>query len=80
MTTNPLSTHLLDQYLAFSLELHIRLLGYRNSLVEVGWNEAEAWAMTQKVEERLLGPLLDSLDQVKYGFVPFYPFLFPYKN
>lgn len=61
-SSDPSSIHRLDQYLAFSLEVQCRLYGYKETLKAEGWSEAEAWALTQKVEERLLGKILDQID------------------
>lgn len=52
-------THALDQYLAFSLDVQARLQSHREDLISSGWSEVEAWALCQRVEERLLGPAMD---------------------
>lgn len=53
---DPLTRHRLDQYLAYSLETQASLRAYRDNLIEAGYTPAEAWALMQLVEERLLAP------------------------
>jgi hypothetical protein len=51
---SPRIIHLVEQYLAFSDEVHRQLRPYHERLLEAGWSEAEAWALTHEVEHRLL--------------------------
>lgn len=61
MSGSPLRTHQLEQYLALSLEVQVRLLSHKRSLEAEGWSEAEAWAWCQRVEQRILGPVMARL-------------------
>jgi hypothetical protein len=61
--TSPLRAHHLEQYLAFALEVQAALVSHKRNLLAVGWSEAEAWAWCQRVEERLLGPVLDLMEE-----------------
>ena len=61
MSSSPLRTHQLEQYLALSLEVQLRLRSHKRSLEDEGWSEAEAWAWCQRVEQRILGPKLREL-------------------
>ena len=54
----PVAAHHLDQFLALALDVQVRLLAHRQALVAAGWAEPEAWAWCQRVEERVLGPLV----------------------
>lgn len=56
---SPRSQHLLDQYMALTLDVQARLVTHRASLLRAGWSEAEAWALCQSVEQRILGPAMD---------------------
>lgn len=59
----PLATHNLDQWLAHCLEVQSRLKGHYDELLEAGWKPAEAWAMTQRLEERILGPVFGAFTE-----------------
>ena len=61
MSSSPLRTHQLEQYLALSLEVQLRLRSHKRSLEAEGWSEAEAWAWCQRVEQRILGPAMEKL-------------------
>jgi len=56
-----LATHKLEQFLAYCLEVQGSLKGHYDRLVEAGWKPAEAWALTQRVEERILGPVFSEV-------------------
>lgn len=56
---SPRSQHLLDQYMALTLDVQARLASHKTALVASGWAEPEAWALCQSVEERILGPVMD---------------------
>jgi hypothetical protein len=56
---SPRSQHLLDQYMALTLDVQARLARHKASLIEAGWHDSEAWALCQDVEERILGPAMD---------------------
>lgn len=58
MTNEPSITAKLDQFIALALDVQVRMFRHRQLLVEAGWTEPEAWALTLRLEERLLGPLL----------------------
>jgi hypothetical protein len=53
---------LLEQYMAISLEVQGMLRSHKASLMEAGWSEPEAWALCQRVEERILGPMIDQAE------------------
>ena len=55
----PRSSHLLEQYIAFQLEVAAKVKDFQRNLMDMGWPEAEAWAQAQKLEERIMGPVLD---------------------
>lgn len=57
--TSPRSQHLLDQYMALTLDVQARLASHKASLMESGWHPSEAWALCQSVEQRILGPAMD---------------------
>lgn len=59
MSLSPLRDHLLDQFLALTLDVQARLKGHRDALIATGWTEAEAWALCQRIEERILSPGMD---------------------
>lgn len=63
---SPLRTHQLEQYLALSLEVQLRLRSHKRSLLEEGWSEAEAWAWCQRVEQRILGPVMEKLAEKEF--------------
>ena len=52
-------THALDQYMALALEVQSMLLAHKEHLIRVGWSEPEAWALCQRIEERVMGPAMD---------------------
>lgn len=51
--------HFLDQYMAHVLDVQARLASHKEALVDSGLSVPEAWALCQRVEERLLGPAMD---------------------
>lgn len=55
MPISPRAQHLLDQYMALTLEVQARLASHKQSLVEAGWHDSEAWALCREVEDRILG-------------------------
>ena len=57
MSIGPAATARLDQFFAFALDVQVRILEYRAALEKAGWNESEAWILSLRVEERLLGPV-----------------------
>lgn len=59
MSLGPRSRHLLDQLMAFNLEVQGKLRQFNRDLVELGYTDAEAWAIARTLEERLLGPVVD---------------------
>lgn len=61
----PRLTHHLDQLLALNLDVQARLKGHERSLIAAGWSKAEAWALCQRVEERILGPAMDLAESVE---------------
>lgn len=56
---DPRQAHLLEQFLALSLEVQTALASHKASLLRAGWTEPEAWALCRSVEERILGPAMD---------------------
>ena len=61
MSLGPAPTARLDQFLAFALDVQVRMLGHRTALVAAGWTDSEAWVLSLRVEERLLGPVFGGL-------------------
>ncbi len=59
MSIGPRTRHLLDQYMAFQLELQGKLRQFELDLIEIGYVKPEAWAIARSLEERLLGPITD---------------------
>jgi hypothetical protein len=55
----PRTTHLLDQYIAFTLEVNAKVKDFQANLIAMGWPEAEAWAQAQRLEERIMTPVMD---------------------
>lgn len=64
MTLDPREIHLLEQFTGTSREISSILAGYKKSLIENGFSETEAWVLVQRMEERLMGPLLTNAEQV----------------
>ncbi len=56
---NPRTSHALDQFMALNYEVQARLKGHHDALVKAGWHPAEAWALCQQVEARILGPAME---------------------
>jgi hypothetical protein len=61
--SGPLADKKLELFLAHCLEVQGRLKGHYESLLEVGWKPAEAWAWTQRIEERILGPVVENFTE-----------------
>ena len=61
--SDPGTVHHLDQYLAFSLDVQVRLSAHKAYLMEAGWSEPEAWAWCQRIESRLLGEWMEELSE-----------------
>ena len=59
--SDPGTAHHLDQYLAFCLDVQVRLKNHKEYLIAIGWSEPEAWAWCQRIEGRLLGEWMDEL-------------------
>lgn len=59
MAADPNRTHHLDQFMALLLDVQTRLKVHKEDLIAAGWSEPEAWALCQRVEERILGPAMD---------------------
>lgn len=59
---DPRSIHSLDQLSGVLREVADRLATYRQRLLDGGVPEDEAWALVQRMEERIMGPILDSLE------------------
>lgn len=57
--TDPRTAHALEQFMALHLEVQTMLARHKTALVQSGWTEPEAWALCQRVEERILGPAMD---------------------
>jgi len=55
----PIDVHEIDQFLAFALDIQVRLREHKRRLIKAGWSEEEAWALCLLVEERMLGPYVD---------------------
>ena len=47
----------LDQWIAFALDVQVRVFEHRERLIEAGWTEPEAWVLSLRLEERILGPV-----------------------
>lgn len=60
----PRQRHAIDQFLALSLEVQAALARHRDALRDAGWTDEEAWALCQRVEERILGPAMEVTDVV----------------
>lgn len=59
MSIGPRQRHLLDQTMAFHLEVQGKLKQFERDLIELGYSKPEAWALARNLEERILGPVLD---------------------
>jgi hypothetical protein len=59
MKDSPQTQHAIEQYLALSLEVQATLASHQKALIAEGWHPAEAWALCQRVEERILGPAIE---------------------
>jgi len=59
MTPDPRTVHILEQLTGLTGDVAKAVETYRRQLVEEGMPEPEAWALAQKLEERLLGPAFD---------------------
>ena len=55
----PRERHLLDEIVAFNLELQGKLHAHENDLRAIGYSAAEAWSLARGLEERILGPVLN---------------------
>lgn len=44
--------------MAFHLEVQGKLLAFRGDLAEIGYDEEEAREIVQRLEERILGPVM----------------------
>ena len=55
----PRSRHLLDQVMAFNLEVQGKLRRFEEDLQAIGYDRTEAWAIARALEARLLGPVVD---------------------
>jgi hypothetical protein len=55
----PRSKHLLEQFIAFNLEVQAKLEQFRRDLERAGMSRTEAWETSQRLEERILGPVFD---------------------
>lgn len=64
MSISPRAQHALEQFLALNLEVQAQLRTHREALIAAGWSAAEAWALCQRVEERVLGPAMDLTESV----------------
>jgi hypothetical protein len=63
MPIDPKTSHALEQYMALVLEVQAQLLGHQMSLERAGWTPAEAWALCQRTEERILGPAMEEASE-----------------
>lgn len=59
MSLGPNQRHLLDQLMAFNLEVQGKLRTFQDDLVRMGYSEPEAWSIARSLEERILGPVVD---------------------
>jgi len=59
MPLGPRSQHLLDQYLAYALEVYARLEPFHERLVDAGYSEKRADQAVSDMADRLLGPVED---------------------
>lgn len=62
MAIDPRTRHTLEQFAALLTEISSHLAVYRQSLVEQGFTDDEAMDMVFRLEERLLGPLMDEME------------------
>jgi hypothetical protein len=68
--SDPAEVARLDQIIAYALDVQVRIYEHRRSLIEAGWTEPEAWILSLRVEERILGPVFGSGVEEDEGFFP----------
>lgn len=64
MATDPRITHALDQLSGLTGDVSRAVATYKRQLIDEGMSEAEAWALAQKLEERLLGDAFDAAEEI----------------
>lgn len=62
MPLDPRTTARVDTFLAFSLEMQVRLREHYRQLQAEGWTESQAWEWVRRTEDRLLNPWYDEYD------------------
>lgn len=67
MAIPPRTVHALDQLGAALREVGAILGRYRAALVDEGVPAEEAWALVQRLEERLMGPVIDNVTETAQG-------------
>lgn len=63
MSLSPRAAHAIEQLGALMREIGNVVGQYRKGLEEAGVPAAEAAAMAQRMEERIMGPILDRVEQ-----------------
>lgn len=60
---DPRIVHALEQLTGLTGDVAKSVAIYKRQLIEEGMSEAEAWALAQKLEVRLLGPAFDDTEE-----------------
>ena len=64
MALDPKTIHMLDQITGLTGEVAQQVAAYKKKLIAEGMTEVEAWALAQRLEERLMGPVFDDAEDL----------------
>jgi hypothetical protein len=68
VSLSPRTIHLFEQFGGTLREVAQLVGAYKRDLIEAGLNEREAWVLTQKLELKLMGPVLDDTESLLREF------------